>query len=188
MIEEVEKWVPVRGYEGKYEVSNKGQVRSFDRMVYKEVAGKEVLRKGVLLAQTTHPELYKLVTLYGGERWKFTTSVHLIVYYSFNLHENIDPLFQVDHVDNNPSNNELSNLQRITCRQNSIKRSLSHPKTSKYTGVCWDKRDNNWKAYIRVKDPVTGKSKSKYLGRFALEEDASIAYQNKLKEILNQAA
>ena len=44
----MEQWLPVPGYEGYYEVSDLGRVRSLDRMVMTGRAGTK-LRKGVML-------------------------------------------------------------------------------------------------------------------------------------------
>lgn len=45
-----ERWLPVSGYEGLYEVSNHGRVRSLDRMIIRSDGRKPYLRRGMLLA------------------------------------------------------------------------------------------------------------------------------------------
>ena len=57
---------------------------------------------------------------------------------------------------------------------------VKKPKTtSKFKGVCWHKGANKWLSSIEIN------RKSKYLGLFHSEEEASEAYQNALKELRN---
>ena len=81
----------------------------------------------------------------------------------------------IDHINDNPSDNRLENLQIITQRENTCKTQGRY--TSKYKGVCWYSRDKRWvsKIYIDKKTIV--------LGYFKCELTAHQAYQNKLKTI-----
>lgn len=54
--------------------------------------------------------------------------------------------------------------------------------SSKFKGVCWHKRDNGWRAYIR-KD-----GKQLYLGLFTSEAEAACAYDVKAKELFGEFA
>jgi len=76
----------------------------------------------------------------------------------------------VDHIDHNGLNNRKSNLRLATFTQNcQNQRRLSH-KTSRYKGVCWNKRSKKWAAAIRCNN------KTYHLGYFANELDAAHAY------------
>jgi hypothetical protein len=68
----------------------------------------------------------------------------------------------IDHIDRNPLNNILTNLRIVSHQQNTFN------KISK--GYSWSKRDNNWKAQIRVN------YKKMYLGSYDTEEEARQAY------------
>lgn len=57
-----EEWRPVVGYEGYYEVSNHGRVRSVDRVVPHGHTGFVTL-KGRVLRPNTHPAGHKMVCL-----------------------------------------------------------------------------------------------------------------------------
>lgn len=177
VIEFIEVWVPVLNYEGLYEVSNYGRVRSLDNLIAKPRYS-EYIRKGRVLQQTLSNG-YPQVTLYRGTNHKKPTPVHLISFYSFNTHIIKSDNYEVDHIDNNPMNTMLSNFQLLTSRENSAKRSFQKTKTSKYTGVSWDKQRNKWFAHIRYKNKTIG------LGRHLSEYDAHLAYQAKLIEINN---
>lgn len=63
---------------------------------------------------------YPQVTLYvDGE--KFTKRVHSLMAVTFLNHFYGDRKIVVDHIDNNPLNNKLDNLQIITMRENNTK-------------------------------------------------------------------
>lgn len=84
--------------------------------------------------------------------------------------------YVVDHKDNNPLNDRLSNLQIITNRLNNSKDKKN--KTSKFTGVSWNISTGKWRAMIYL----DGKLKS--LGRFIKEKDAAKAYNKALTNSL----
>ena len=83
----------------------------------------------------------------------------------------------IDLIDDDPSNNHLSNLQIITQRANAVKGKLRFKKTSKYTGVYWHKHSSIWIAGIVID------GKRKHLGNFKVESDAGAAYQTALKQL-----
>lgn len=77
----------------------------------------------------------------------------------------------IDHKDGDKLNNRMSNLRVCTQVENMQNRvAASKPKTSKYKGVCWSKKDNRWRATIKVSGKQIG------LGYFRDEELASRAY------------
>ena len=156
-----EVFKPIPGYEGIYEVSNLGNVKSYH--IYKD---------GKLLRNRINRGYYR-VNLYRDKR--ITRSVHQLVAEAFLNHKPNGYKLIVDHIDNNPLNNNVNNLQIITPRENLTKdRKL---KTSKYTGVCWLKRDRKWRASIYLN------GEKKYLGSFKTELEASEAYQTALKKL-----
>lgn len=74
-----ERWLPVPGYEGSYEVSDLGRVRSLPRRVNRTgtVTGQGVPER--ILAQTDHPKGYLYVTLYQGNRANKQRVHHLVL-------------------------------------------------------------------------------------------------------------
>ncbi len=162
MQEEKEVWLPVKGYEGHYEVSSLGRVKSFK------------LNKELILSNKENKKGYVFLTLYfSGIRRKF--GVHQLVAMSFLNHEISGLKIIVDHIDNNPSNNNVSNLQLISTRENLCKDKKGC--RSKYAGVYLNIKKNKWIARIFFK-------KERYfLGEFNNEKDASDAYEKALHEI-----
>jgi hypothetical protein len=73
----------------------------------------------------------------------------------------------IDHIDGDKLNNEPANLRAATIAQNGMNRKSTKGSTSKYLGVCWDKRASKWAANITIK------GKLKHLGRFENEREAA---------------
>jgi len=76
----------------------------------------------------------------------------------------------VDHIDHNGLNNRKSNLRLCTFAENCRNLRSSRHKTSKYKGVCWNKRRKKWAAAISCNN------KTYRLGHFKDEIEAARAY------------
>jgi hypothetical protein len=103
-------WKPVVGFEGKYEVSITGQVRSVDRQVRCR-AGKLRSSRGQLLAPQNHSRGYAQVGLCSRVHL-----VHALVARAF-----IGPVpegKEVAHWDGSRTRNRLSNLRYATRAEN----------------------------------------------------------------------
>jgi hypothetical protein len=94
--------------------------------------------------------------------------IHRIIYL---YHNGYLPEF-IDHIDQNPSNNNIENLRKSTRAQNGMNRKSFKNTSSIYKGVSWHKRDKIWSAYIIIN------KKQKYLGSFINEDKAALAYNN----------
>lgn len=103
------EWKPVLGYEGLYEVSNDGRVRSLDR---KDRMGRD--RIGRELAQGNINTGYRKVDLKHNGK-KSSKTVHRIVCDAFL---GTAPDMWVNHKDGDKNNNHLSNLEWVTPSDN----------------------------------------------------------------------
>lgn len=103
MINIIEEWRPVVGYEGLYEVSNLGRVRSLDRYV-KGKGESYRLHKGKVLSPGIKSDGYLIVNL---QRRMFY--VHRLVTEAFL--PNPDNLPEVNHKDEDKTNNRVDNLE-----------------------------------------------------------------------------
>jgi hypothetical protein len=167
----MEKWIDIKGYEGLYQVSNYGNVRSIDRIVNAAYNAKKRLKGRVLVKTLSGSGYYKaILSKLGKSR---NEEIHRLVAYHF-LGPKQDERFVVDHIDNNKLNNHIDNLQYISQRQNSSKNKFG---TSKYTGVYWNKTEKKWHVRIRVN------GKKEHLGYFKCELAAAKAYQDRLKQL-----
>lgn len=110
---QTEIWKDAHGYEGLYEVSNLGNVKSYDKQIWNRF--KFVLRKGRLMKTYVDRYGYVRVCLYKDGK-KTTEQVHRLVALTFI--PNPDNLPQVNHKDANKQNNNVTNLEWCTCLQN----------------------------------------------------------------------
>ena len=108
-----ETWKPIRGYEGIYEVSDKGNVRGMDRVVIR--SGFPMNIRGKEMSQIKMPNGYMTVGLRASGTQK-RIYVHRAVAEAFI--DNVDGLPEVNHKDENKSNNCVSNLEWVTRGQN----------------------------------------------------------------------
>ena len=110
----IEEWRPVVGYEGLYEVSDWGNVRSTDKTVI-DKNGRKICLKGMILKQTIRGDKRCSVTLSknGIEKQR---KVHRLVGEAFI--DNNCNLPQINHIDENPSNNNVSNLEWCDSKYN----------------------------------------------------------------------
>lgn len=64
------------------------------------------------------------------------------------------PAADIDHQDNNPSNDNGKNLRLATPSQNLANTGLFAHNASGFKGVSWDRRRSKWRAYIKVNGRV----------------------------------
>jgi len=149
-----EEWKDIKDYEGKYQVSNLGRVKSLVRDI-------------ILKPHFNNKRGYYTVKLSDLNNKRLDKHIHLLVFDTFIC---VDRKYKVvDHLDENKLNNQLDNLDLKTQQDNMEKHFLvSGKKTSKYPGVSWLPKDRKWRVY--------GKNK-KYLGRYNSEEAAYEVYK-----------
>ena len=110
------EWKPIKGYEGKYEVSDTGDVRSVDRVRAANLNHvTETKIKGKTLKQNIKRNGYKTVDLCVDSKPK-TTLVHRIVAETFIPNPNNYRF--VNHKDSNRENNAVGNLEWVTSSEN----------------------------------------------------------------------
>jgi hypothetical protein len=111
-------WKTVAGFEGLYEVSNLGEVRSLERIELVPSKNKQPFirkRKGRMLKQYVDRYGYmKVVLLKDGKPHYFT--VHRLVALAFV--DNCEQKDTVDHIDCNRKNNHAENLRWVTATEN----------------------------------------------------------------------
>lgn len=105
-----EIWKDITGYEGYYQVSNKGRVRSLDRKV-ECFHGRKATRLGQIRKQSRNNGGYCCVVLSKNSKHK-TFDVHRLVAQAFL--ENPNPDFEVNHKDGDKTNNDVDNLEWVS--------------------------------------------------------------------------
>jgi hypothetical protein len=117
----MEIWKDIKGYEGFYQISNKGRVKSLSRYRNNHQGQQEVKEK--ILKPFISNGYYRVTLRNDGHGKKYY--IHRIVASEFlNLRDYSDK-YQVDHIDNNRLNNDVENLQIITQAENIKKQMLN---------------------------------------------------------------
>ena len=134
-----EQWKPVKNYEGLYEVSNTGLVRSLDR-----IDRLNRLKKGVLKAPCNNGRGYLCVNLkvHGKQSQK---TLHRLVAEAFIPNPNNLP--EVNHIDGNKANNHVDNLEWCT-RNKNVSHAFRNGLNRQYKGV------DNPQAKLTEKDVI----------------------------------
>lgn len=170
-VQEIFKDIP--NYEGLYQVSNLGNVKSLERQCNHWCGGLRFLKERILKKRIDANGYIQVYLSKNGIMKPF--KVHQLVAIEFLNHIPCGYELVVNHKNFNKLDNRVENLEIITTRENTNKKHLKS--SSKYIGVCWDKQRKKWIASITIN------GKLKYLGRFINEYDANLAYQNKLKTL-----
>lgn len=103
----VEEWKSIDGFEGIYEISNLGRLKSFKKN-----------KDGLVLQNNNSKGDYFSVVLRRKEKI-FSIRIHRLVALHFIENNCIDKK-QVNHIDGNKQNNVVSNLEWVTPRENII--------------------------------------------------------------------
>lgn len=126
--EPTNEWID---YRGLYQVSNFGRVRSLDRTVKNSKYGVRIY-KGKYLKTFKNRDGYLLLQLCKDGIPK-SYQISRLVYFTFNY--GTDTKLQVNHIDENKSNNKLDNLNLMTAKENTnwgtrnIRSALAQSKT-----------------------------------------------------------
>lgn len=155
-----EIWKAIKGYEGKYQISNLGRVKSLD---YRHT------RKEKIMTPRNNGHGYLHIGIYNNNK-RHCYYVHRLVAQTFI--ENPDNLPQVNHKDLNRQNNKVSNLEWCSIEYNNTY-AEKHRKIAKKVG-CY-KDGKLIKVYDAIRDVkkdgfhhsnissvLKGKSKSAY--------------------------
>ena len=164
-----ETWKDIPDYEGLYQASNLGRIKSVERFVRHHAGGKQILSERILKS-TNNGTGYFHVTLSHHNK-QISKYVHRLVIESF---KGLSQL-HTDHINHIRSDNRIENLQYVTIRENQSRRLLN-----KKTPVGVRKIRNKFRACISIN------KKTLHLGYFSTPELASQAYINKLKEVTNE--
>ena len=168
---EIYKDIP--NYEGIYQVSNYGNVKSLERNVIGRWGTIRTIKEKKLKAGLVSSGYLQVVLCKNGVTK--SKRPHQLVAEAFLNHKPNGHKLVVNHIDFNRSNNNIENLEIVTQRKNA---NQSHIKsTSKYTGVSWHNSAKKWRADIHIN------GKTKYLGLYHNESNAHLAYQHALKNI-----
>lgn len=112
----MEKWQDIKGYEGLYQISNLGNVKSLTRIVNQGKYGKQRIIAEKVMMVNNNGNGYLIVALWKNSKRK-QHYIHRLVAEHFvekaNASANV-----VNHIDFNIRNNIASNLEWVTQAEN----------------------------------------------------------------------
>ena len=178
----IEVWKDIPGFEGRYQASNLGRIRSIqdNHGKYKEqIRSTWISSKG-----------YKYVQLFIKNK-RHNVSVHHAVASAFIPNPDNKPT--VNHIDGNKQNNRVDNLEWVTYSENHVhaykiglknaqhvadrQRGSKIGVTSNFHNVSWDKTRQKWKATLK------DKGKMVFQKRFDCEIEAAKYVNTMLDEL-----
>jgi hypothetical protein len=172
-----EIWKDIQGYEGYYQVSNLGRVKSLDRIIYQNKNNVIYSRtiKGRLLKFNNDKQGYQLVHL-DKEGKRLCKKVHRLVAEAFIKNKNNK--VYVNHIDGNKKNNNITNLEWVTATENNLhayKTKLSKPKSNMLGRLG---KDNPCSKIIYQIDKTTNQIIKQYYGSYEAERCTGIYSSN----------
>lgn len=172
MKEEV--WKDIPEYEGLYQVSNLGRIKSLSRIIKRSNGiGVLPLKERCIKLSISKRSGYVFGMIFKkGKPKNIKTSILVAMAFLGHRPDGTQKIV-VDHIDHNKLNNNLSNLRLISQRENSNKKHLKS--SSKYVGVSFCKAIKKWDSRVTID------GNQKYLGSFKNEIDAHNAYQRAIK-------
>lgn len=117
----MENWKPVVGYEGRYEVSDLGRVRSLGRIYANgSYEGYWKERIAIIAPFTTTDGYHRLCLATKGFEKGKKYPVHVLVAKAFVHNPEPTTKIQVNHIDGVKKNNTAGNLEWMTCSENNL--------------------------------------------------------------------
>lgn len=162
-----EEWRPVVGFDGLYEVSSLGNVRSLTRHVNNRWGTKRRI-EGQAMSPVIGNNGYAKVHLAANGKYHYLM-VHRLVAQAFGLLSEAKPV--ADHINGDKLDNRVENLRGVNRSENTQnQRKPTRRNTSGYLGVGFEQQTKKFRAVIGVNGKYTT------LGRFDTAEAAHAAY------------
>ena len=158
---EGEVWKDVQGYDGYYQVSNFGRIKSLSRDIFNGMG--YYLKKEKILKQVPSNHGYCAVTLYIENIGK-QFLVHKLVASAFV--KNLLNKEKVIHIDFIKKNNSSNNLEWATSLETVCYQMTNQKSSSRFIGVSFRKNRNKWISTIIINKKLI------YLGSFKTQEEA----------------
>jgi hypothetical protein len=165
-----EVWKDIKDFEGLYQISNLGRVKSLERE-YEFGVPKAIKKLNEKIFNVSlNSNGYPTIRLSKNNKGK-TISVHRLVAEAFINNE--DNLECVDHINSDRTDNRVDNLRWCSKQENNrfINRKKKHH-TSNKVGVHYYKATNKYRAKIVID------GKENHIGYFKTEQEAADAYDN----------
>lgn len=139
-----EVWKDIPDYEGFYQISNMGRVKSLLRVIEKSNGRKMTFKSKILSLNKHYKNEYLSVMIRIFEKHQ-RKSIHRLVGELFV--NNDEEKFEINHIDSDKSNNRFDNLEWVSRSENQTHMAKNKKKTSIYSGV-YKIRDNKFISHI----------------------------------------
>lgn len=116
LFEDSEIWSDISGYEGMYQVSNQGRIRGLDRIIVQKDGKKQKIRGKIISIGIKNNGYYMGQICSKGKMVNLT--VHRLMALAFI--PKVEGKEYVNHIDGNRANNNLSNLEWVNMKENSL--------------------------------------------------------------------
>jgi hypothetical protein len=146
-----EIWVKTNEYDYDYCFSNMGRIKLGNKII-KQYLDRNFYCLSVLKTNGK-PKLFR---------------IHRVIAKCFI--ENKDNKPQINHINSNPNDNRIENLEWVSNSENNIHKFLNKNKSSIYVGVTFCKREKKWLGQIQIN------KKKIHIGYFNSELEAHNAY------------
>ena len=158
-------WKDIKGYEGLYQISNGGEVKSL------KWNKTRILKPGVGSSGYLHVGLRK-------DKKRINKLIHRLVAKAFlqDWSESKD----VDHINRDRFNNHIDNLRMASRSQNHRNGISRKGSVSKYKNVYWHKQNSKWQVRVQVN------GKQKHIGLYSNEEEAGRAADEAARNFLSE--
>ena len=131
----MEEWKDIKNYEGLYQISSLGRVKSLPK------ERNNGINNEIILKQCTDKKGYKRVNLYKNKK-STRVLVHRLVAEAFLNNPNNYPL--INHKDENPSNNKVENLEWCTYKYNNNYGNRAKKFSEVFTGMLSGEKHPNY--------------------------------------------
>lgn len=155
------EWKDIQGYEGYYQVSNDGKIRSLKRVCITKNGQKRKYKRKIMKLLPNSNGYFRVILKTENKAERLF--VHRLVALHFCNNPKPKEYNIVNHIDNNPQNNNFNNLEWTTLKGNSqhAKKQGRLKRSEKWK---LEHKDLQAKSYTPVEayDPKTGEVKQRY--------------------------
>lgn len=148
-----EVWKNIKGFDGIYQISNQGRVKSVERVEIMKTGVKRK-RKETIRKATETEKGYLIVNL-GGRNSGGNYRVHRLVAEAFI--SNKKELPEVNHIDLNKKNNSVENLEWVS-RVENVRHAIGHGKKGGGKGQKNFNVKLNEKKVIKIREMLKNKN------------------------------